>query len=561
MWTKALFGRRHGLGTGLPTMAMGMVIFMGLGPTAAAAEEIGDDSSAEQLTWKHSTRDVYWNGELVPEIEVLSAEGSRWAVALPNQQGIYVLQPDENGESAVTAVPTETFEWSEDRLRATSPAIEPGDDAEVFDFPDGVWIREPAQGLAQGVQGGQGPGRHVLVTPHQGPSGPLTVDRLWHSVPVWRSAFDAYEPTAKAVDRLRTEDRELEFKVFFGTWCGDSRRSVPRLLSALGAADNPKLEVELVAIGRGFTEPMDDIRRFRVTNVPTVLVLQGSHEVGRFVERPHSDNIETDLAALLAGRPIPPKALFNEDDQLLASGRYGLFVDGKDGVGGNDSVGGNDGVGGNGGPDGGGAARVGEESWRLFKIADGGFRLHTRQLENGRRTDTWHRRTELGPTAFMEITRFVDGELSRTRASFGEHLATSTTRGSEGGILKQTAGLIGDRGDRALVSAPSVAGWGFLWAAAGRPEGRLETDAFVWSGAGSPTAGRMETLMLDGLGSGALGEQPCDRIAVGLGQRSGELCLHPELDLPVRASWGKSEARLEALEIEPKRPPAEVESP
>ncbi len=536
-----LNGSRHPLLNLTTILVLGFGLASGLsaagspaaGSPAAGAEDGTDDGS---LTWSHSTRDVYWNGELNPQVEVLSAEGSRWAVALPEAQGVYVLQPDADDEPTVAKVPTETFAWSEDRLEATSSMIEPKRDAELFDFPDGIWIRDTSAES----------GRHLVVAPHQGPSGALSVDELWATVPVWHSAYEAYEPTPEAVGAFRDEKRDLKLKVFFGTWCGDSRRSVPRLLSTLDAADNSKLSVELVAIGRGFTEPMGEIRRFRVTNVPTVVVFEGNHEVGRFVERPHSDNVETDLAAVLAGRPIPPKALFHEDDQLLASGRYGLFA-GRDG---SDP-----------------AERIGEESWRLFKIADGGYRLHTQHLEGGRRTDTWHRRTEQGPTAFVEITRSIAGELSRTRTSFGEQVASATTRGSEGGILKQTTGLIDDRGDRALVSAPSVAGWGFLWSAAARPKNRVDKSALVWPGAGQPTAGRAEALTLDWLGADTWSgtesatEHPCDRVAVSLGKRTGELCLHPELDVPVRASWGDGEARLESLDVVGAGPAAEVESP
>ena len=112
-----------------------------------------------------------------------------------------------------------------------------------------------------------------------------------------------------------------------------------------------------------------------------------------------------------------------------------------------------------------------------------------------------------------------------------------------------------------MVSAPSLAGWGFLWSAAGRPKSRLEKSALVWPGAGQPTAGRTEALTLDWLGTDTDAEHPCDRVVVGLGERSGELCLHPDLDVPVRASWGDGEARLESLEVQPARPPAEIESP
>ena len=492
------------------------VLFLGLClafPISAMAD--ATEQTAETLTWHHSSRDVYWNGELRSDVEVLSAEGSRWAVAVPSESKVLVLQPngredDDAGKYSVTELASSAFQWSASRLEATSAVPEVRDDARLFDFPDGVWIHWT---LADEPQ-------HLVLAPHQGSSGSQSLEQLWKSVPVWKSAQDAYEPTMAAVDRLRAEDRELRLRVFFGTWCGDSRRSVPRLLSALGAADNPNLEVELVAIGRGFTEPMDEIRKHRITNVPTVVVFEGENELGRFVERPHSDNVESDLAAILDGRPIPPRELFSDTDVSVAAGIYGFFR---------------------------GQNRVGEERWHLFKTEDGDFRLHTRQWLDGRRTDTWHRRAAEAGSAFVEITRTADGQLSRTRVSFKDGMVSSTTRGSEGGIIRQTASLDHDLGDRALVIAPSVGGWGFVWADAGRPKARLETRGFALPGAGEPTAGRDEALALDWLGT----EDDCESVAVRLGSTTGSLCLHKDLDVPTRATWNELDARLETLTVEP----------
>ncbi len=119
------------------------------------------------------------------------------------------------------------------------------------------------------------------------------------------SGYTHYHPDADVVEALRGQALdELEFTVFFGTWCGDSRREVPRLLKlldTLGVADSA---VELIAVDNTDTlhkrSPNGEEEGFEIYRVPTVMVSHGGDEVARLVEHPVR-SLERDLLAILDG--------------------------------------------------------------------------------------------------------------------------------------------------------------------------------------------------------------------------------------------------------------------
>lgn len=362
----------------------------------------------------------------------------------------------------------------------------------VHEVSDGLWL--------------EAAGKSYFITSHQGSAGSLGVDELWQQAPLWHELHGAYEPDPSAVEAFAAEDRELEVTVAFGTWCGDSRRSVPRLLKALTEASNPKITVNLVSIERSFTEPLDFVRQEQVTNVPTIIVRSGGEELGRFVERPRSEVVEKDLAAILEDRPLPRALYFNDDDELLASGVLGLF-DGEE--------------------------RIGEERWRLFATEDGGRRLFIHRTDSAGGTETWLRLDDSGAPAFAEVTRRGEVELSRTRLYQGDGLLESTTRGDATGIVKQSV----DWPAGAVLLAPGISGVGLAWRQAGRPTERRHLSAYALAAVDSGAPGRLEKANLDWLEKSIITTAvgPLEAVAVRLenGRRSGRYWLHHEFEVPV----------------------------
>lgn len=137
--------------------------------------------------------------------------------------------------------------------------------------------------------------------------GPVSEDQL--AMPPYAewftSGYEHYSPDAGVVEALREQALdEFRFTVFFGTWCSDSRREVPRLLKlldALGVADSA---VQLIAVDNTDAlykrSPTGEEEGFEVYRVPTVVVSRGGDEVARIVEHPVR-SLEQDLLAILDG--------------------------------------------------------------------------------------------------------------------------------------------------------------------------------------------------------------------------------------------------------------------
>jgi hypothetical protein len=96
-----------------------------------------------------------------------------------------------------------------------------------------------------------------------------------------------------------------EVTIFLGTWCGDSRREVPRFWKAVdiagsGGTDLP-FAIHYIGVDRKKKEPSAPVTNNNILFVPTFIVSREGREVGRVVEQ-SPNGIEKDLLALLTGK-------------------------------------------------------------------------------------------------------------------------------------------------------------------------------------------------------------------------------------------------------------------
>jgi tetratricopeptide (TPR) repeat protein len=90
--------------------------------------------------------------------------------------------------------------------------------------------------------------------------------------------------------------------VFLGTWCGDSRREVPRLIKLLDACKFPESALKLVMVdyrdGAYKQSPQHEERGKNIFRVPTILVYSTNKELGRIIEFPRI-SLEKDLLSIV----------------------------------------------------------------------------------------------------------------------------------------------------------------------------------------------------------------------------------------------------------------------
>ncbi len=122
--------------------------------------------------------------------------------------------------------------------------------------------------------------------------------------------YSRYQPEAANVERLRPLLGGVSIEAYFGTWCGDSRRQIPRLARLLDLTGVNESRLTLVALS---DRPMEfkqapghpEAKRY-VHRTPTIVVLRDGREIGRIVETPAA-TLDSDLLAIVEGRGPAPR--------------------------------------------------------------------------------------------------------------------------------------------------------------------------------------------------------------------------------------------------------------
>jgi hypothetical protein len=127
--------------------------------------------------------------------------------------------------------------------------------------------------------------------------GAVPLESLSERLPEWQAAVERHRPEPDVVERLR-QAGPAHVEILFATWCADSFDHVPPLLSALAAADNPDVSVELIGLDRDKMEPGGRGLLREIERVPTVVVLREGREIGRVVETPEA-SMDRDVARIL----------------------------------------------------------------------------------------------------------------------------------------------------------------------------------------------------------------------------------------------------------------------
>ena len=108
-----------------------------------------------------------------------------------------------------------------------------------------------------------------------------------------------YMPDTAAVNAMETSKNNVQYIVFGGTWCEDTQNILPKffkLQEKSGVADN---HISFFAMDRNKKTLGNVGDAFKITNVPTIIVMKEGKEIGRVVEYGKSGKFDKDLSELL----------------------------------------------------------------------------------------------------------------------------------------------------------------------------------------------------------------------------------------------------------------------
>jgi thiol-disulfide isomerase/thioredoxin len=119
----------------------------------------------------------------------------------------------------------------------------------------------------------------------------------WYS-----SNFNNYTPNETIISNIEEELQGYQILAFLGTWCGDSKREVPRFLKILETANFPDDQLKIVALdkrkGKYKQSPTGEEWGLQILRVPTFILYKNGREVNRIIESPNT-TLEEDVQKII----------------------------------------------------------------------------------------------------------------------------------------------------------------------------------------------------------------------------------------------------------------------
>ncbi|WP_282080609.1 hypothetical protein [Aquimarina algiphila] len=145
--------------------------------------------------------------------------------------------------------------------------------------------------------------------------------------------YTAYTPNKNSIDSLKTELQQYTIKLFMGTWCGDSKREVPRFYKILENSNFPLDRLTTIAVDRSREaykqSPGGEQEGLNIHRVPTFIFYKDGKEINRIVESP-IDTLEEDMLAIVSGNYISKyKSVLLLNDILEKKGALYISKNGK----------------------------------------------------------------------------------------------------------------------------------------------------------------------------------------------------------------------------------------
>ncbi|PCI60353.1 MAG: thioredoxin [Gammaproteobacteria bacterium] len=116
------------------------------------------------------------------------------------------------------------------------------------------------------------------------PVGKMQQVELLNHYEIFSAGYKSYTLSVEQSNIVKAWPENVSIDIYFGTWCHDSQREVPKLLKALQV--NSKIKTTLIALDGHKTDPLGLAKNNAVKFTPTFVIFINNQEIGRIVERP-----------------------------------------------------------------------------------------------------------------------------------------------------------------------------------------------------------------------------------------------------------------------------------
>ncbi len=122
--------------------------------------------------------------------------------------------------------------------------------------------------------------------------------------------YDDYHPHQPIISSLKTQKwNDITIQVFMGTWCGDSKREVPRFMKLMNEISFPENKITYIGVGGSDSlvkqSPGHEEKGKGIFRVPTFIIYKNGIELSRINEYP-VNSLEKDLLQIMTNQPYIP---------------------------------------------------------------------------------------------------------------------------------------------------------------------------------------------------------------------------------------------------------------
>ena len=126
----------------------------------------------------------------------------------------------------------------------------------------------------------------------------------------WYNKYhDAYLVNDRIIEKLKDSLNQYTIKVFFGSWCGDSKRELPRFYKILEKVNFSENQLEVIAVDQtkeAYKQaPNGEEKGLNIHRVPTFIFYKDGKEVNRIVESP-VQTLERNMLSIITENKYTP---------------------------------------------------------------------------------------------------------------------------------------------------------------------------------------------------------------------------------------------------------------
>lgn len=124
------------------------------------------------------------------------------------------------------------------------------------------------------------------------------------------AGYNSYQPNTETIIQLKKQSwKDITVQLFFGTWCGDSKREVPRFLKLMNEINFPISNIKIIAVGDSDSlykqSPTHEEKGLGIFRVPTFIIAKNGIEINRITEYP-ANSLEKDFLSIVTNQPYSP---------------------------------------------------------------------------------------------------------------------------------------------------------------------------------------------------------------------------------------------------------------